>query len=73
MKNTDKNTVEHLRKTDDDGALLILYSEQQGSLQASAISALVGKKRKETTACNKQFFEANILECISGLALQCSH
>ena len=48
--------------TDDDRALLVLYSSKQES------SALIGKKRKEATATEirayqKQFLEAKQLEC----------
>ena len=55
--------------TDDDRALLVLYSSKQESLKASA---LIGKKRKEATATEikayqKQFLEAKQLECKSWL------
>ena len=58
--------------TDDDRALLVLYSSKQESLKASSTSALIGKKRKEATATEirayqKQFLEAKQLECKSWL------
>ena len=58
--------------TDDDRALLVLYSSKQKSLKASSTSALVGKKRKEATATEirayqKQLLEAKQLECKSWL------
>ena len=58
--------------TDDDRALLVLYSSKQEPLKASSTSALVGKKRKEATsteirAYQKQFLEAKQLECKSWL------
>ena len=71
---TDKNHVDRLCKnmTDDDRALLVLYSPKQESLKASCTSALIGKKRKEATATEtrayqKQFLEAKLLECKSWL------
>ena len=70
----DKNHVDQLCKnmTDDDRALLVLYSSRQESLKASSTSALIGKKRKEATATEikayqKQFLEAKNLECKSWL------
>ena len=51
--------------TDDDRALLVLYSSKQESVKASSTSALIGKKRKEATAT--EFFEAKQLECKSWL------
>ena len=62
--------------TDDDRALLVLYSSKQESLKASSTSALIGKKRKEATATEirayqKQFLEAKQLKwrcCRSGVA-----
>ena len=58
--------------TDDDRALLVLYSSKQDFLKASSTSALIGKKRKEATATEirayqKQFLEAKQLECKSWL------
>ena len=58
--------------TDDDRALLVLYSSKQESLKASSTAALIGKKRKEATATEigayqKQFLEAKQLECKSWL------
>ena len=58
--------------TDDDRALLVLYSSKQESVKASSTSALIGKKRKEATATEirayqKQFLEAKQLECKSWL------
>ena len=58
--------------TDDDRALLVLYSSKQESLKSSSTSALIGKKRKEATATEirayqKQFLEAKHLECKSWL------
>ena len=58
--------------TDDDRALVVLYSSKQEFLKASSTSALVGKKRKEatateTTAYQKQFLKAKHLECKSWL------
>ena len=58
--------------TDDDRALLVLYSSKQESLKASSTSVLIGKKRKEATATEtrayqKQFHEAKLLECKSWL------
>ena len=58
--------------TDDDRALLVLYSSKQEPLKASSTSILIGKKRKEATAtetraCQKQFLEAKLLECKSWL------
>ena len=52
QKYTDQNHVDQLCKnmTDDDRALLVLYSSKQESLKASSTSALIGKKRKEATA-----------------------
>ena len=74
QKYTDKNHVDELCKnmTDDDRALLVLYSSKQESLEASSTSALIGKKRKEATATEtrayqKQFLEAKHLECKSWL------
>ena len=65
QKYTDQNHVDQLCKhmTDDDRALLVLYSSKQ---------ALIGKKRKEATATEirayqKQFLEAKQLECKSWL------
>ena len=65
QKHTDQNHVDQLCKnmTDDDRALLVLYSSKQESLKASSTSALIGKKRKEATY-QKQFLEA---ECKSWL------
>ena len=69
QKYTDKNHVDRLCKnmTDDDPALLVLYSSKQESLRASSTSALIGKKRKEATATEtrakqKQFLEAKHLK-----------
>ena len=69
QKYRDKNHVDQLCKnmTDDDRALLVLYSSKQESLKASTTSALIGKKRKEATATQvrayqKQFLEAKHLE-----------
>ena len=74
QKYTDQNHVDRLCKnmTDDDRALLVLYSSKQESLKASSTSALIGKKRKEATAAEirayqKQFLEAKQLECKSWL------
>ena len=74
QKCTDKDHVDRLCKnmTDDDRALLVLYSSKQESLKASTTSALIGKKRKEATATEtkayqKQFLEATHLECKSWL------
>ena len=74
QKYTDQNHVDQLCKnmTDDDRALLVLYSSKQESLKASSTSALIGKKRKEATATEiqayqKQFLEAKQLECKSWL------
>ena len=74
QKYTDKDHVDRLCKnmTDDDRALLVLYSSKQESLKASSTSALTGKKRKgatatETKAYQKQFLEAKHLECKSWL------
>ena len=74
QKYTDKNHVDQLCKnmTDDDRALLVLYSSKQESLKASSTSVLIGKKRKEATATEtrayqKQFLEAKHLECKSWL------
>ena len=74
QKYTDHNHVDQLCKnmTDDDRALLVLYSSKQESLKASSTSALIGKKRKEATATEirayqKQFLEAKQLECKSWL------
>ena len=74
QKYTDKNHVDQLCKnmTDDDRALLVLYSSKQESLKASSTSVLIGKKRKEATATEirayqKQFLEAKQLECKSWL------
>ena len=71
QKHTDQNHVDQLCKnmTDDDRALLVLYSSKQESLKASSTS---GKKRKEATATEirayqKQFLEAKQLECKSWL------
>ena len=67
QKHTDQNHVDQLCKnmTDDDRALLVLYSSKQESLKASS-------KRKEATATEirayqKQFLEAKQLECKSWL------
>ena len=74
QKYTDQNHVDQLCKnmTDDDRALLVLYSSKQESLKASSTSALIGKKRKEATATEikayqRQFLEAKQLECKSWL------
>ena len=74
QKYTDQNHVDQLckKKTDDDRALLVLYSSKQESLKASSTSALIGKKRKEATATEirayqNQFLEAKQLECKSWL------
>ena len=74
QKYTDQNHVDQLCKnmTDDDRALLVLYSSKQESLKASYTSALIGKKRKEATATEirayqTQFLEAKQLECKSWL------
>ena len=74
QKHTDKNHADQLCKnmTDDDRALLVLYSSKQESLKASSTSVLIGKKRKEATATEirayqKQFLEAKQLECKSWL------
>ena len=74
QKYTDQNHVDQLCKnmTDDDRALLVLYSSKQEFLKASSTSALIGKKRKEATATEitayqKQFLEAKQLECKSWL------
>ena len=74
QKYTDQSHVDQLCKnmTDDDRALLVLYSSKQESLKASSTSALNGKKRKEATgteikAYQKQFLEAKQLECKSWL------
>ena len=80
QKYTDQNHVDWLCKnmTDDDRALLVLYSSKQESLKASSTSALIGKKRKEVTsteirAYQKQFLEAKQLECKSWLDItKCS-
>ena len=73
QKHTDKNHVDRLRKnmTDDDRALLVLYSSKQESLKASSTSVLIGKKRKEATATEtrayqKQFREAKLLEWLDS-------
>ena len=68
QKYTDQNHVDQLckNKTDDDRALLVLYSSKQESLKASSTSALIGKKRKER-AYQKPFLEAKQLECKSCL------
>ena len=70
----DQNHVDQVCKnmTEDDRALLVLYSSKQESLKASSTSALIGKKRKEATATEmrayqKQFFEAKQLQCKSWL------
>ena len=47
--------------TDDDRALLVLYSSKQESLKASSTSVLM------TRAYQKQFHEAKLLECNSWL------
>ena len=69
QKCTDKNHADRLCKnmTDDDRALLVLYS-----LKASSTPALIGKKRQEATATEtrayqKQFLEAKHFECRSWL------
>ena len=69
QKHTDQNHVDQLCKnmTDDDRALVVLYSSKQESLKASSTSARIGKKRKEATATEiqayqKQFLEAKQLE-----------
>ena len=82
QKYTDQNHVDQLCKnmTDDDRALLVLYSSKQESLKASSTSALIGKKRKEAhwqeaegsyshgnKSLSEQFLEAKQLECISWL------
>ena len=74
QKYTDQNHVDQLCKnmTDDDRALLVLYTSKQESLKASSTSALIGQKRKEATATEikayqKQFLEAKQLECKSWL------
>ena len=74
QKYTDQNHVDQLcnNMTDDDRALLVLYSSKQESLKASSTSALIGKKWKEATATEirayqKQFLEAKQLECKSWL------
>ena len=74
QKYTGKNHVDQFCKnmTDDDRALLVLYSSKQESLKASSTSVLIGKKRKEATATEirayqKQFLEAKQLECKSWL------
>ena len=74
QKYTDKNHVDRLCKnmTDDDRALLVLYSSKQESSKASSTSVLIGKKRKEATATEtrayqKQFHKAKLLECKSWL------
>ena len=74
QKYTDQNHVDQLCKnmTDDDRALFVLYSSKQEFLKASSTAALIGKKRKETTATEirayqKQFLEAKQLECKSWL------
>ena len=74
QKHTDKNHVERLCKnmTEDDRALIVLYSSKQESLKASSTSVLIGKKRQEATATEtrayqKQFLEAKLLECKSWL------
>ena len=78
QKCTHKNHVDQLRKnmTDDDRALLVLYSSRQESLKASTASALIGKKRKEATATKirdyqKQFLEARMLSANPGLKMKC--
>ena len=54
--------------TDDDRALLVLYSSKQESLKASSTSTLIGKKRKEATATEtKAYQNANL-----GLTMKCS-
>ena len=55
QKYTNKDQVDRLCKnmTDDDRALLVLYSSKQESLKASSTSALIGKKRKEATATER--------------------
>ena len=74
QKYTDQSHVDQSCKnmTDDDRALLALYSSKQEPLKASSTSALIGKKRKEATATEikayqKQFLEAKQLECKSWL------
>ena len=74
QKYTDKDHADRLCKnmTDDDRALLVLYSSKQESLKASPTSALIGKERKdatatETKAYQKQFLEAKHLKCKSWL------
>ena len=74
QKYIDKDHVDRLCKnmTDDDRALLVLYSSKQESLNASSTSALIGKRRKEATATEtkayqRQFLEAKHLECKSWL------
>ena len=46
--------------TDDDRALLVLYSSKQESLKAS--STFIGKKRKEATATHTQAYQKQLLE-----------
>ena len=54
--------------TDDDRAILTLYTQRQESLKASTTQQLIGKKRKAATqseirAYNKQILPAKLLEC----------
>ena len=73
QKHTDKNHVDRLCKnmTDDDRALLVLYSSKQESLKALSTSALIGKKRKEATASETRSSFSK-LSISSGLTMKCS-
>ena len=57
--------------TDDDRAMLTLYSNRQESLKASTTQQLIGKRKEATQqeirAHNKQFVDAKLLECKSWL------
>ena len=66
QKCTDKNHVDRLCKnmTDDDRALLVLYSSKQESLKASS-TFRAHWPATETRAYQKQFHEAKLLECKS--------
>ena len=77
QKYTDKKHVDRLCKnmTDDDRALLVLYSSKQESLKASSTSVLIGKKRKRprrqelirSNSLKLSFLSANL-----GLVTKCS-
>ena len=52
--------------TDDDRALLVLYSSKQESLKASSTSALIGKKRKEA----KSWLDNEVFDLVDTRKIQ---